>query len=67
MVLSLVQNNLEKEVLREIKEIQDLKRKINEVKQTKICEESSLLLQIFDMELSKKIENYTYCQNIIIS
>ncbi|AOY76133.1 hypothetical protein [Clostridium formicaceticum] len=63
MVLSLVQNNLEKEVLKEIREIQELKRKINEVKQARICEESSLLLQIFDIELSKKIETYTYCKN----
>lgn len=56
MKLKLIKNISEKEI---IDEIQKLKKKINELKKTQINENSSILLQTFDKELSNKIKHYT--------
>jgi len=44
-------------------EVQELKRKINELKSANISKESSLLLQTLDTQLSEKLKNYAFQTN----
>jgi len=40
-------------------EVQELKKKINEIKRANISRENSLLLQTLDTQLSEKLKSYS--------
>lgn len=51
MILKLVKDSEDKKV----KEIQEIKEQINKLRKYSISDESSILLQLLDIELSNKI------------